>query len=144
MDSQLLRKNTILLAWIMIGSSIFSCSARADYNIIIGFLVLFLRAHSNSDKFKLFSKATIHIIVLSLIFDCIWIFEFTGYWTHGEETSELWKSLSFIHNLVYYLGICEFLIKFPIVLFLYRQFRFIGGNLKELLNFNFKPEKIEI
>ena len=148
MDSQLLAqknaKASTLLSWVLIVLGIFSCSSRSDYNIIIGFLILFIRSQYMIDKskFKLLLKATIHILTISLFVDIIWIWQYTSYWTHGDETSDLWKSLSFVHNLVYYLGIFEFLIKFPMLVFLFRQFQSNGGKNNELLNFNYLPNKI--
>ena len=148
MDSQLLAqknaKASTLLSWVLIVLGIFSCSSRSDYNIIIGFLILFIRSQYMIDKskFKLLLKATIHILTISLFVDIIWIWQYTSYWTHGDETSDLWKSLSFVHNLVYYLGIFEFLIKFPMLVFLFRQFQSNGGKNNELLNFNYLPDKI--
>ena len=148
MDSQLLAqknaKASTFLSWVLIVLGIFSCSSRSDYNIIIGFLILFIRSQYMIDKskFKLLLKATIHILTISLFVDIIWIWQYTSYWRHGDETSDLWKSLSFVHNLVYYLGIFEFLIKFPMLVFLFRQFQSNGGKNNELLNFNYLPNKI--
>ena len=148
MDSQLLAqknaKASTLLSWVLIVLGIFSCSSRSDYNIIIGFLILFIRSQYMIDKskYKLLLKATIHILTVSLFVDIIWIWQYTSYWSHGDETSDLWKSLSFVHNLVYYLGIFEFLIKFPMLVFLFRQFQSNGGKNNELLNFNYLPDKI--
>ena len=148
MDSHLLAqknaKASTLLSWVLIVLGIFSCSSRSDYNIIIGFLILFIRSQYMIDKskFKLLLKATIHILTLSLFVDIIWIWQYTSYWSQGDETSDLWKSLSFVHNLVYYLGIFEFLIKFPMLVFLFRQFQSNGGKNNELLNFNYLPDKI--
>ena len=134
-------KTSTFLSWLLIVSAIFSCSSRADYNIILGFLVLLLRSHK-TEKFKSFSKATIHSLILSLFLDFIWIWQYTSYWQHGEETSDLWKSLSIAHNIAYCLGIFELLLKFPIILFLYKQFINIGGNIKELLNLNYSSSKL--
>ena len=148
MDSQLLAqknaKASTILSWVLIVLGIFSFSSRSDYNIIIGFLILFIRSQYMIDKskFKLLLKATIHILTVSLFVDIIWIWQYTSYWSHGDETSDLWKSLSFVHNLVYYLGIFEFLIKFPMLVFLFRQFQSNGGKNNELLNFNYLPDKI--
>ena len=137
-------KASTLITWALIASAIFSCSSRADYNVIIGFLILFIRSQYMNDtsRFTLLTKATIHILVISLFFDVIWIWEFTSFWRHGSETSDLWKSLSLVHNLSYYLGIFEFLLKLPIILFLYKQFSDIGGHPKELLSINYAPNKL--
>ena len=144
MDSQMLNQRSPKLAtylsWLLVALSIFSCSSRADYNIIIGFLTLLLRSQFASDKFKSFTKATIHIIVLSVIIDIIWIFEYYGFWKHGDERSELWQSLSFIHNSTYYLGVLECLIKIPLLLFLYQQFKGLNGVTGELISLNYSPK----
>ena len=135
-------KQTTYLSWIIISSSIFSCSARADFNIIIGFLILYVRSQYTSDKFKILLRATIQIIVLSLFFDIIWVWKYSKYWKHGNETSELWKSLSFVHNFSYYLGILEFLLKFPVVISLYKKFIDEGGHKNELISLNYSSSKI--
>ena len=139
--SQKSPKTSTILTWILLASAIFSCSARADYNILIGFFILLLKSH-RTDKFKMFLKVVIHSLILSIIIDIIWIWQYTNYWRHGEETSDLWKSLSLVHNLTYYSGIFEFLLKLPILLFLYKQFNDIGGQLKELLSINYSTYKI--
>ena len=135
-------KSTTYLAWILISSSIFSCSARADFNIIIVFLFLYVRSQYTNDKFKILIRATIQIIVLSLFFDIICVWKYSKYWKHGNETSELWKSLSFIHNFSYYLGILEFLLKFPVVISLYKKFIGEGGNKNELISLNYSSSKL--
>ena len=63
-------KTATYLSWLLIALAILSCTSRADYNIIIGFLILFLRSQYAN---KNFIKATLHILTLSLIFDIIWI-----------------------------------------------------------------------
>ena len=96
-----------------------------------------LRSLTSTEKLRLATKGAIHIILVSLIFDIIWIIQYYSYWRHGEDASDLWKSLSFIHNLAYYLGICEFLLKLPVMFFLYKQFSFVGGELKELISLKY-------
>ena len=137
-------KAPTMLTWALIASAIFSCSSRADYNAIIGFLILFIRSQYMNDKsrFTLLTKATLHILVISLFFDVIWIWQFTSFWRHGAETSDLWKSLSFLHNFTYFLAFFEFFIKFPMVYFLYRQFKASGGKNNELMKINYMPNTI--
>ena len=135
-------KSTTYLAWILVSSSIFSCSARADFNIIIVFLFLYVRSQYTNDKFKILIRATIQIIVLSLFFDIIWVWKYSKYWKHENETSELWKSLSFVHNFSYYLGILEFLLKFPVVISLYKKFIDEGGHKNELISLNYSSSKL--
>ena len=126
-----------LIAWTIVVSSIISCSSRADYNIAIGYLILLLRSLTSTEKLKLGTKGCIHIILVSIIFDIIWIIQYYSYWRHGEDTSDLWKSLSLIHNVAYYLGIFEFLLKLPTMFFLYKQFNSLGGELKELISLKY-------
>ena len=133
-------KTVTFLSWILIALAILSCNSRADYNVVIGFLILFLRSQYAN---KSFIKAAIHILTISLFFDIIWIWQYTSYWKHGEEEhSDLWNSLSFVHNVAYYLGICELLLKFPILLFLFKQFKGSGGQNTELLSLNYMPSKL--
>ena len=136
MNSKSLNLNR-LIAWVIVASSIISCSSRADYNIAIGYLILLLRSLTSTEKLKLATKGSIHIILVSIIFDIIWIIQYTSYWRHGEDTSDLWKSLSLVHNLAYCLGICEFLLKLPAMFFLYKQFKSLGGELKELISLKY-------
>ena len=131
-------KTTSLLSWALIASSMVSCYSRPDYNIILGFLILFFRGHNSGDKQKTVNRFQIQILLISLLFDIFWILKYNSYWCHGEETSELWQSLSLIHNCAFYLGIVECLIKIIIVLFIYQDFTKIQGSPKELINFSYK------
>ena len=108
--------------------------SRPDYNIICGFLVLFLRNKNYSNKSI---RCGIQILIFSLIFDLIWIIKYTSFWRHGEETSELWQSLSFTHNLAYFLAFLELLLKMPLVLVFFNQFKREGGKNAELFNFKY-------
>ena len=142
MDSKLLSHNKskllVYISWSLVALSILSCCARSDYNILCGFLMLFLRSYNSNDKKKFFIKLVLHILLLASIFDIIWIIKFATFWRHGEETSELWQSLSNIHNTVYFAGIFEFLLKIPLIYFCYLQFRAFGGVTGELFSLKYK------
>ena len=125
---------TLYIIWGLIASSILSCFSRPDYNIICGFLVLFLRNKNNGNKSI---RCGIQLLVFSLIFDIIWIIKYTSFWRHGEETSELWQSLSFTHNLAYFLGFLEMLLKIPLILVYLTKFRNSGGRNAELFSFRY-------
>ena len=144
MNSQLLpnrKKNFFLyMVWSLIALSIYSCSSRADYNIICGFLILLLRSNNSYDNYKSLLKGGIHILLLTIIFDIIWIVQYTRFWRHGKETSDLWRSLSFAHNSVYYVGILEFLLKFPLIYSYFNQFKHFGGSNSELLSFRYSEK----
>ena len=134
-------KTSTILTWSLISLSIISCCSRPDYNIVIGFLILFFRGLNTSEKRKLITRVQIQLLILSLIYDIFWIIRYNSLWTHGEETSELWRSLSSVHNIAFYLGVIEFLIKIPLCLFSYKDFSDNQGVLKELVNFQYKPNK---
>ena len=127
-------KLTLLIIWGLIASSILSCFSRPDYNIICGFLVLFLRNKNYGNKSI---RCGIQILIFSLIFDLIWIIKYTSFWRHGEETSALWQSLSFTHNLAYFLGFFELLLKIYLVYVFFTQFKNSGGKNTELFNFKY-------
>ena len=127
-------KSSLYMTWGLIASSILSCFCRPDYNIVYGFLVLFLRSRNNGKKIL---RCGIHLLLLSIIIDIIWIIKYTSVWRHGEETSELWQSLSFTHNLAYFLAIIEMIIKLPLIFFYFKQFKNSGGNNLELFSFTY-------
>ena len=127
-------KSSLYMTWGLIASSILSCFCRPDYNIVCGFLVLFLRSRNNGKKIL---RCGIHLLLLSIIIDIIWIVKYTSVWRHGEETSELWQSLSFTHNLAYFLAIIEMIIKLPLIFFYFKQFKNSGGNNLELFSFTY-------
>ena len=127
-------KLTLYLIWGLIALSMLSCFSRPDYNIVCGFLILFFQSKNNGNKSL---RCGIHILLFSIIFDIIWIIKYTGYWRHGEETSELWRSLSFTHNFVYFLAFIELLVKLPLIFTYYKQFKDSDGKNSELLNFKY-------
>ena len=129
-----------IIIWAIIALSILSCISSPDYNIIIGFLILFFRGVNNSEKQQIISRVKVQIIIISLVFDILWILKHNAYWTHGEETSELWQSLSFAHNLAFYLFICEFLLKIYLCFLFYKEFKANQGITKDLLNFDYKAK----
>ena len=142
MDSQLINPKSVkplfYVIWGLIAISIYSCCSRADYNVICGFLILLLRSYEANDKRKYFSKLSLHILLIACIFDIIWLIKFANFWSDGEETSELWRSLSFIHNSTYYLGIVEFLLKIPLIMYCYNSFKSFGGVTGELFSLKYK------
>ena len=142
MDSQLINPKSVkplfYVIWGLIAISIYSCCSRADYNVICGFLILLLRSYEANDKRKYFSKLSLHILLIACIFDIIWLIKFANFWSDGEETSELWRSLSFIHNSTYYLGIVEFLLKIPLIMYCYNLFKSFGGVTGELFSLKYK------
>ena len=99
---------------------------------------------------KITTKIIIQLICLLSIADIIWIFFFSGAWTHltkeeraknnnndSEDIIEFWDSLSFIHGFVYFLAFIELILK---LLLLYYLFMDYNGKYpwKELLNLKYE------
>ena len=132
-------KFVLLGAWVLVALSILSCMGRADYNLVIGFVLLFLRHFFQSQK-KLTIKASIQVLFLSLIFDFIWVLVFSSSWSHGDDRSEYWNSLFWVHNLVYLNGILELIVKLALIFFYYLQFKSSQWRIQELLNLKYEKE----
>ena len=80
---------------------------------------------------KITTKIIIQLICLLSIADIIWIFFFSGAWTHltkeeraknnnndSEDIIEFWDSLSFIHGFVYFLAFIELILKLLLLYYL--------------------------
>ena len=128
-------------AWILVALSILSCMGRADYNLIVGFVLLFLR-HFFQSQTKLAFKASIQVLFLSLVFDFIWVLVFFSSWSHGDDRSEYWNTLFWVHNLVYLNGILELILKCGLVFLYFIQFKSFG-RVQELLNLRYDKETID-
>ena len=57
-------------------------------------------------------------------------------WTHGKGSSQFWKSLSIMHNFIYWFGVIEFIGKGYLIYLLLNDFKKFG-NQNELLNFTY-------
>ena len=124
--------------------SIFSCIARSDYNLLCGIILSFLLINFYPNKKKNALKGSIHLIALFIICDFVWIFISLSYWHHSNlEDNAYWKSLSFIHSLVYWIGIIELFVKCCLLLFLIKDFKSIS-QLGELKNFNYTNDNSSI
>ena len=124
--------------WFLIAASIFSCLARNDYNII-GAIAILVIIGLFYDKYpKLILKISIHIYIGLCILDLIWLIIMMFVWTHGEGSSRFWKSLSFMHNFIYWFGVFELIGKCYLIILLSNEFKQYG-NLNELYNFVYNP-----
>lgn len=142
MDSNKTQKQLHLGSWGLVILSIFSCLARPDFNILCGCaLLILLRVYCYREN-KLALKISIHLLVIMLLFDLLWIFICFSSWTHGSDTSEFWQSLSFMHNVIYIFGLVEFLLKCYLAYLLFGQFKQFG-TAKDLINFKYQQESNE-
>ena len=123
-------------AWILISASIFSCLARNDYNIIGGISILIITCLFYNKYPKLILKISIHIYIGLCILDLIWLIIMMFVWTHGKGSSQFWKSLSIMHNFIYWFGVIEFIGKGYLIFLLFNDFKNFG-NQNELLNFTY-------
>ena len=134
-DSNLKNKQYITLgSWILIATSIFSSLSRNDYNIIGGIIILILFNQFFKEYPKLVLKGIIHFLGILCVIDALWLIIMMFSWTHGKNTSKYWQSLFFIHNLIYFIGIIEFLGKGYYIYLLYNEYKNYG-NQDELYDF---------
>ena len=85
---------------------------------------------------KLILKISIHIYIGLCILDLIWLIIMMFVWTHGKGSSQFWKSLSIMHNFIYWFGVIEFIGKGYLIFLLFNDFKNFG-NQNELLNFTY-------
>ena len=128
---ELIRKGT----WILIAASIFSCLSRNDYNIIGAISVLIIIGLFFNKFPKLITKILIHIYAGLCVLDLIWLIIMMFVWTHGNNTNKYWRSLAFMHNLIYWFGLLEFLYKVYLLFGLVKDYNKSGKN--DLLDLNY-------
>ena len=83
---------------------------------------------------KLVLKGIIHFLGILCVIDALWLIIMMFSWTHGKNTSKYWQSLFFIHNLIYLIGIIEFLGKGYLIYLLFNEYKNYG-NQDELYDF---------
>ena len=98
---------------------------------------------------KITTKIIIQLFAILSIADIIWIFFFSGAWTHlskeerdkndnndPEDIVAFWDSLQFIHGLVYFLAFAELILKGLLLYYLIMDY---NGKYtwKDLLNLNY-------
>ena len=125
-----------LLTWVLILLAIISCLWRNDCNVLMGLLiVLILNRQFNSNP-ALYSKIIIHLLVVLIIIDLIWMFIMFPYW-NDEKNEELYSgTANVLHTLVEFIGVFELLLKGGI-LFLLISFYKNFGNFTGLINLKY-------
>ncbi len=123
-------------AYILIVASIFSSLSRTDYNLIGAIIILILLIFFYQNFPMLITKIIIQIYMALCIFDLIWLIIMMFVWTHGKGSSQFWKSLSIMHNFIYWFGVIEFIGKGYLIYLLLNDFKKFG-NQNELLNFTY-------
>ena len=122
-------------AWILIVLSIFSSLSRTDYNLIGAIAILIITIYYYDNFKKLILKIIIHLYALLCFFDILWLLIMLFVWTHGNNSNKFWKSLSFMHNLIYWFGLLECLYKVYLMFRLKEIFKKNEGNIKDLYDF---------
>ena len=121
--------------YILIVASIFSSLSRTDYNLIGAIIILILLIFFYQNFPLLITKIIIQIYMALCIFDLIWLIIMMFVWTHGKNTDKYWRSLAFIHNLIYWFGLFEFLYKIYLLLGLMKEYNKYGK--KDLFDLNY-------
>jgi hypothetical protein len=122
-------------AYILIVASIFSSLSRTDYNLIGAIIILILLIFFYQNFPLLITKIIIQIYMALCIFDLIWLIIMMFVWTHGNNTNKYWRSLAFMHNLIYWFGLLEFLYKVYLLFGLVKDYNKSGKN--DLLDLNY-------
>ena len=122
-------------AYILIVASIFSSLSRTDYNLIGAIIILILLIYYFQQFPILITKIIIQIYIVLCIFDLIWLIIMMFVWTHGNNTNKYWRSLAFMHNLIYWFGLLEFLYKVYLLFGLVKDYNKSGKN--DLLDLNY-------
>ena len=121
--------------YILIVASIFSSLSRTDYNLIGAIIILILLIYYFQQFPILITKIIIQIYIVLCIFDLIWLIIMMFVWTHGKNTDKYWRSLAFMHNLIYWFGLLEFLYKVYLLFGLVKDYNKSGKN--DLLDLNY-------
>ena len=121
--------------YILIVASIFSSLSRTDYNLIGAIIILILLIYYFQQFPILITKIIIQIYMVLCIFDLIWLIIMMFVWTHGKNTDKYWRSLAFMHNLIYWFGLFEFLYKIYLLLGLMKEYNKYGK--KDLFDLNY-------
>ena len=137
MEGNLEEKNKMRFnVYILIVASIFSSLSRTDYNLIGAVIILILLIYYFQQFPILITKIIIQIYIVLCIFDLIWLIIMMFVWTHGNNTNKYWRSLAFMHNLIYWFGLLEFLYKVYLLFGLVKDYNKSGKN--DLYNLNYQ------
>ena len=111
--------------------SITSCLGRNDYNVVFSILTLMILTNFYNRTPKITTKIIIQLLAILSFADIIWIFFFSGAWTHlskeeraksedndSEDMVQYWDSLWFIHGFVYFLSFVELILKLLLLYYL--------------------------
>jgi hypothetical protein len=100
--------------------SMFNCIVRSDYNIVIS-LICYFYWTSRQTKLKRISNIIYLIVLISNIFDIVWLFLVWSKWTASENISLIWQQLWFWHILVITFSLVNILLKSGAILLIYNE-----------------------
>ena len=126
-----------LLAWVLVLLAIFACLWRNDCNVLMGLLmILILNRQFNSNP-ALYSKIIIHLLLVLIIIDLVWMFIMFPYW-NDEKNEEIYTgAANALHTWVEIIGVLELLVKGGMLFFLITFYKNLGGSFKGLLNLKY-------
>ena len=126
-----------LLAWVLVLLAIFACLWRNDCNVLMGLLmILILNRQFNSNP-ALYSKIIIHLLLVLIIIDLLWMFIMFPYW-NDEKNEEIYTgTANALHTWVEIIGVLELLVKGGMLFFLITFYTNSVGSFKGLLNLKY-------
>lgn len=114
---------------------------RNDYNIVFSILFLLILGNFYNQNPQITSKIIIHILLLLIIADIIWIIAMSGAWSHSNtdtssDIGKYWDSLYSIHTFVYVLAFFELILKGLLIYYLFVDYK-DKYTWKDLIKFNY-------
>lgn len=129
--------------WTLGGISITSCLCRNDYNIVFSVLFLVILGNIYNSSPKLSTKIMIHVLVLLIIADIIWIILTSNAWKSlsdpSTEIEKFWQSLYVLHKIVYVFAYFELILKFLLTYYLFADYK-EKYNFKDLFNLSYSSD----
>ena len=125
-----------LLAWVLVLLAIFACLWRNDCNVLMGLLmILILNRQFNSNP-ALYSKIIIHLLVVLIIIDLIWMFIMFPYWNNYNNEKLYSDTANALHGWVEFFGILEIFVKAAMIFILFTLYKNFGP-ISGLFNFKY-------
>lgn len=84
-------------------------------------------------------KIAIQLLSCVILFDIIWVIIMSFAWKHNSDDSDYWRSLSWMHGMVYFLSFFEMIAKGIAIFFLVNEYK-LKNNLSDLAKTNYFDE----
>ena len=124
------------------GLSIMSCLLRFDYNVFFAFAIIFILRvyYPNQENQKLFGKIILHLLIVGLVADLIWMIVMLPYWSKDYQNT-YWESLGGLRVFIIILAFLEFFIKGAIGYFIFSGYQsFCQGHYEDLFKIKYNHD----